>query len=526
MIFPSNVSLQKLSISHQHTQVARLAPVQLIVQAVLSMVLERNSQGCTPSEQFCATRNFLKAALETVPAEGLLIAACIVPPVDIFFRQLIPSLINDHIRLLPSRVMMNSINDYVLGTVLNHRLPKIILAQLKRMLPPDASIVMDRPRPLLDARCREYLDAQAWNIRKTLPKKKIAPTLCGEGLKSLLVNENDPVQTVENMRERVECIAARQVQRHSRLSEVPEQLPNNKAFLEAAKEAYMYALRIAAILDSFMSMQVRVPFVRSNSATAAALDRACSTEEGGGDTWDLIGWKYIMSQMGPTQLGSGEMKPLVVNVSNYLGRYLDCQERLDSWGYSRKVHFICSTMSNAVSYSRSFISYSLEMQLKDLCQERGITAGTPIMEIRRYWDEYFKDTALCQVAASFRPILARWIKWMLITHQLRENMAKRTTLGIIGLMNSGKSHLLNSLFQTKVSGLIGIAGVAHACCCVCLLCMCGSLQLSTLATTYIPIHAYIVVSKKCPARWVILKLNGRLHSYNFTNILSTWKCSH
>ena len=114
-------------------------------------------------------------------------------------------------------------------------------------------------------------------------------------------------------------------------------------------------------------------------------------------------------------------------------------------------------MSNAVSYSRRFISYSLEMQLEALCAERGITAATPIMEIHRCWAKFFKDTVLCQVAASSRPTLARWIKWMLITHQLRESMAKWTTLGIVGLMNSGKSHLLNSLFQTKVSGLIGIA---------------------------------------------------------------------
>ena len=452
--------LQNFSISHQHTHVAKLAPVQLIALSVLSMVLEGVVQDSTHSEQLCAARTFLKAAIETVPAEGLLIAACSVPPVDTFFRQLMPSFISDHIQLYPSQVMLNSIENYIFGTVLNHKLPGIILAHLKHMLPPDVRIVMDQPRPPLNMQCRQYLTAQAENIKKALSRKKTQPELCGEGLKSLLVKANDPVQAVKIMREKVECIAARQEDQYSRSSQNSSQTPCNKAFLEVAEEASLYALCIASILDSFMSMQVQVPFVRTCKATAEALDRAGNTEESSGDTWGLVGWNHIVSQMGVTKLGSPEMKPLMVNVSNYLGRYLDCHDEIDCMGYSSKVHFVCSTMSNAVSYSQRFISYSLELQLKALCEERGITASTPIMEIRRSWGKYFKDTALSQVASRSHPIIARWIKWMLITHQLREKMAERTTLGIIGLMNSGKSHLLNCLFQTKVSTTYVLVGVS------------------------------------------------------------------
>ena len=92
-------------------------------------------------------------------------------------------------------------------------------------------------------------------------------------------------------------------------------------------------------------------------------------------------------------------------MSNYLERFLDYQEKIDSMGYSSKVHFVCSTMSNAGSYSQRFLSYSLEMQLKTLCQDRGITTATPIMDIHHHWDEFFKDTALCQVASCSRPII-------------------------------------------------------------------------------------------------------------------------
>ena len=335
---------------------AKFAPVQLIALSVLSMVLERVGPDSTQSEQVCAARAFLKAALETVPAEGLLIAACSVPPVDTFFRQLMPSFISDHVQLYPSQVMLNSIESYIFGTVLNHKLPGIILAHLKQMLPPDARIVMDRPRPLLDVQCRHYLDTEVKNIRMALTRKKNPPALCGEGLNFLLIEENDPVRTVQIMREKVECIAARQEDQYGRLSQDSSQTPCNKAFLEVARKVNIYALCIASILDSFMSMQMQVPFVRTCKATAEALDRAGNTEESGGDAWGPVGWKHIVSQMGVTKLGSSEMKPLVVNVSNYLGRYLDCHDKIDSidsMGYSSKVHFVCSTMSNAVSYIQS-----------------------------------------------------------------------------------------------------------------------------------------------------------------------------
>ena len=52
----------------------------------------------------------------------------------------------------------------------------------------------------------------------------------------------------------------------------------------------------------------------------------------------------------------------------------------------------------------------------------------------------------------YRPLVARWIKWSLMINRLREIIAKETPVGVIGLMNSGKSKFVRSIFGIKVVG--------------------------------------------------------------------------
>ena len=54
------------------------------------------------------------------------------------------------------------------------------------------------------------------------------------------------------------------------------------------------------------------------------------------------------------------------------------------------------------------------------------------------------------VALSHRPLIARWLKWALMVHKLREELAKYTAVGVAGLVNSGKSILVNTVFGIKV----------------------------------------------------------------------------
>ena len=93
--------------------------------------------------------------------------------------------------------------------------------------------------------------------------------------------------------------------------------------------------------------------------------------------------------------------------------------------------------------------YFLETHLKHSCQQLTIGA-TPTETIVSKWDKLFKRTTLFSVAKSFRPLIARWIRWSLMIHNLRHELAKFTAVGVVGLVNSGKSQLVNKLFQIQV----------------------------------------------------------------------------
>ena len=69
------------------------------------------------------------------------------------------------------------------------------------------------------------------------------------------------------------------------------------------------------------------------------------------------------------------------------------------------------------------------------------------------WGKLFEDNILSLVALSHRPLIARWLKWALMVHNLREELARYMAVGVVGLVNSGKSRLVNTLFGIKVSSL-------------------------------------------------------------------------
>ena len=107
-------------------------------------------------------------------------------------------------------------------------------------------------------------------------------------------------------------------------------------------------------------------------------------------------------------------------------------------------------LDKTVSCNSHYISYSLERQLVILCDKLNISASTPTEKIVEKWNTLFKDNVLSLVAMSHRPLIARWMRWALMVHNLREELAKYTAIGVVGLVNSGKSKLVGNLFGIKV----------------------------------------------------------------------------
>ena len=204
-----------------------------------------------------------------------------------------------------------------------------------------------------------------------------------------------------------------------------------------------------SLLGAFMQQQIWVPFINSPQETAHILQTTKVPPTVG--VWALFSLNMLDLQ---NMLGSEKGKGLIVDVENYIQGILSKRDEdrylKDDPRYAGKLQFLMQGMVSSVSCNTSYISYSLELQLHDLCQHFKISPSTRVEELVKDWNKKFKGCVLFHVMQPYRPILARWLIWSLNIHQLREELASHTTVGVIGLSNSGKSSLVSSLFKQKV----------------------------------------------------------------------------
>ena len=83
-------------------------------------------------------------------------------------------------------------------------------------------------------------------------------------------------------------------------------------------------------------------------------------------------------------------------------------------------------------------------------KEHWIDESTPLKHIEVNWDTLFKGVAMVNLVHSHRRLIARWLKFSLVIHKLRAALSYHATVGIVGLVNSGKSILVKELFNIKV----------------------------------------------------------------------------
>ena len=203
------------------------------------------------------------------------------------------------------------------------------------------------------------------------------------------------------------------------------------------------------MLGGFMEQQIRVPLVNNPLDTAKALQTDSSGAVG---VWALFALdeKDIASI-----LSSKRNQTLVIQITKFIEGILSSNAAERRAGeqitrYNAKLQFLLQGMNKTVTCSSQYISYSLERELVGICKERKITTNTKFRDILRHWDTQFEATALALVPKLYRPLLTRWLIWALYIHRLREGLAKYTTVGVIGLVNSGKSTLVNKIFGIQV----------------------------------------------------------------------------
>lgn len=185
------------------------------------------------------------------------------------------------------------------------------------------------------------------------------------------------------------------------------------------------------VLCDFMYQHVQVPFTETNPMT---------------------NWKCFCHQIAP-------YSDILKNDSEFWSSLIMRCQRAISKGsqvaegsYSDKLKFLVTNIdpeSNSHTAPSSSL-YSLEKKLKEVCSDRKIEKEISVDRMVHEWQSFFQNCPMADVARSHRSLICRWIKWSLLIHELRVTLENQVTIAVTGLVNSGKTQLIQSLFGFQV----------------------------------------------------------------------------
>ena len=288
--------------------------------------------------------------------------------------------------------------------------------------------------------------------------------ICGVSIDQLYPITTDPTQQASALKSPIDILRSGKQKLDSLARESQESTPakfstpekrvpslQNILMLKTVNEIRQGDLAICtSLLGGFMEQQeIDIPLVKSRRDRSEALSLSGRASVG---VWALSSLDYSAIQ---PILARCHGNTLLVKIENYVktifSAKLMASEANDNQ-YAAKLQFIVEGVEKTVTCNTQYISYSLERQLSELCKVRKIDTHFPLDRLVGQWGKLFEENILSLVALSHRPLIARWLKWAMMVHHLREELAKYTAVGVVGLVNSGKSRLVNTLFGIKVSG--------------------------------------------------------------------------
>ncbi len=199
-----------------------------------------------------------------------------------------------------------------------------------------------------------------------------------------------------------------------------------------------------SLLSGFMEQEIDIPLVKSRRDQSRVVKVSAQATIG---VWALFSLRY--SDIQPI-LAQCHGDQLLVKIEEYVKAIVSDQSDTSNSQYAAKLQFLVQGLEKTVTCNSQYVSYSLERQLSDLCENQKIDLSISLDTLLVRWGKLFKEQTLSLVARSCRPLIARWLKWALMVHNLREELAKYTAVGVTGLVNSGKSKLVSSLFGIQV----------------------------------------------------------------------------
>ena len=200
----------------------------------------------------------------------------------------------------------------------------------------------------------------------------------------------------------------------------------------------------ATLLGAFMEQEDISIGLSKSSKDKSSLAISASASVG---VWALFSLDYSQVK---SILAQCKGEQVLVKIGDYVKATLGSEDVPDDSQYAAKFQFMVEGMIKTVTCNSQHVSYSLEHQLADMCEEFNIDATVSVDNLLMRWSRLFKDNVLSLVCYQFRPLIARWLKWALMIHELREALAKYTAIGVVGLVSSGKSKLVNTIFGIKV----------------------------------------------------------------------------
>ena len=200
----------------------------------------------------------------------------------------------------------------------------------------------------------------------------------------------------------------------------------------------------ATLLGAFMEQENIAIGLSKSSKDQSSLHLSASTSVG---VWALFSLDYSQIK---SILAQCKGEQVLVKIGDYVKAALGSEDVPDDSQYAAKLQFIVEGMIKTVTCNSQHVSYSLEQQLTDICKQFNINATVSVDNLLMRWSKLFKDNVLSLICYVDRPLIARWLKWALMIHELREALAKYIAIGVVGLVNSGKSKLVNTIFGIKV----------------------------------------------------------------------------
>lgn len=485
--------------SVRQIQVAKYTPVEVVQLAFLSALLERRSSGSENNEasnRFKAITHFLQEAVKVVPVESAFYAiACLENDDDAF--ECANAIISSKITLPFSMFVQNAVNLAAvrIGAALTapdvYRLVFKYLSQHNILLRPfclrDVSfsnkfslslgLLFPNPwfsrtfpvqpftpmdmditlrhlspfaKPALANKFKKLVQTETESSHDThyckLSIERIYPVDSHRRHTMTISTLESPREVLMRARE-----ALKDFLNDSQEESDANQCLLNEKMLELIRDTYNHKLKLcAALLASFMESQIEIPLLKDSSlSTANSLSTNSSPVAVG--VWALFTKTFQDLQ---SMIVSARGNPLLVKISDYIYDVLGegvKKSSSRSSKYAGKLQFLLQILSLAngktVTSSMEYVSYSLEYQL---CKHLKFDKEISVTRLVNDWDDIFKGDALSLIAVSHRYITARWLKWAILVHDLRSTLANYTCVGVTGLVNSGKSQLVQKLFNVQV----------------------------------------------------------------------------